>query len=183
LTPTPPDSEDERIQAQQDSNAQEEQEPPSSATEMPVPTEWPSPTSPEDPEDDFGEMIEINDDETPVAAPAERHMGAPAGTNLQPLLPPKEFEPLKRRKQEVAPKPADPAPRPWPTPTAAPAEQHKGAPVVEAKRHHHVPADAPSYSRTHQNRYPPVMGIAISDFHKVLDTERGHILRRPSHKA
>jgi len=177
LTPTPPDSEDERIQAKQASNAQElaseesdEQGPPSSATEMPVPTEKPSPTSPEDPEDDFGVMIEAKDNETLDAAPAERHVSAPAVTKLQPLLPPKEFEPLKRQKQEVVPKPVYYGPTKWPAPKAAPAEQHKCAPAK-------VISSSPSYSKAHPNPFPPVMGIGISDLHKVLDTDRGHIRR------
>ena len=127
----------------------------------------------------------------PQAIAPALHTGAPGSNDekentraderaaeLCELIPPKELAPAPKRQR--VPEPVEPPVKTWPKPapptrsTASSSSTKPSAattPTPPSKR-----PPAPSYSRIRPHFCRPI-GIAVTDLHKVLDTDRGHIRR------
>ena len=116
---------------------------------------------------------------TPVVKPKP----TPKPPTAKPPPPPRR----KTDDESKVPTPVEPVKRQWPCPGASESSPPEARIAVKKALSGGPPprpvvtANPPSYSRLHtaNNRHhvPPVEAIAISDLHKVLDTDRGHIRR------
>ncbi len=103
---------------------------------------------------------------TTPAASSLRYVGIP--NKLQTVAKPKPKPPQR------VPEPANPPKRRWPDTAASSSTAIVKAPRGPPPR---ATGPPPSFSRLHANDMPPVRAVLISDLHKVLDTDRGHIRR------